>query len=369
MIYLFVVFLHLSQVVRGTSLNTTSTTCPQLDGVSYRSVWSILGTCALTLLICVWRSIHVNVPSLGEEWYRAWGRKGLFVVVSFFVPESVVADATQEWWKADKEGCEWSMTHSFFAEMGGFVYHQPDGNERRVDSVEFLELCKKNQIANPTITVEDIRDRSKSDALGKAILAIQLLWFTLQVVVRVPQRLTITLVELDTVCMAVLTLLLLLIWKDKPLRPERPHFFYSPQEVNASPGMDLATFEQFLEVEVAGFSILSLLSFCVTGVIFGGLHLAAWNFAFATDVEKKVWRVASLILAGAPLVMIILCLTLTPGRRQESTRGSGRTWVYLGIALILLSRLILLGLMFASLRSVPCSAHQSVTWTLYIPHL
>ena len=120
---------------------------------------------------------------------------------------------------------------------------------------------------------------------------------------------------------------------------------------------------------MAGFSILSLLSFCVTGVIFGGLHLAAWNFAFATDAEKKVWRVASLILAGAPLVMIILCLTLTPGRRQESTHGSGRTWVYLGIALILLSRLILLGLMFASLRSMPCSAHQSVTWTLYIPHL
>ena len=134
------------------------------------------------------------------------------------------------------------MTHSFFAEMGGFVYVNRDDEGTlksvTIDSVKFLELCKDNQIANPTITVEDIKDRSKSDALGKAILAVQLLWFTLQVVVRVPQRLMVTLVELDTVCMAVLTLLLLLIWKDKPLRPERPHIFYSPQEVNASPGMD-----------------------------------------------------------------------------------------------------------------------------------
>ena len=127
--------------------------------------------------------------------------------------------------------------------------------------------------------------------------------------------------------------------------------------------------QQLLEVEVAGFSVLSLLSFCVTGIIFGGLHLTAWNFDFATDAEKKAWRVASLILAGAPLAMIVFCLTLALRQRQESTRRSGGTRVYLGIALILLSRLILLGLMFASLRSMPCSAHRNVIWTLYVPHI
>ena len=123
---------------------------------------------------------------------------------------------------------------------------------------------------------------------------------------------------------------------------------------------------------MARLSVLSLLSFCVTGIIFGGIHLSAWNFGFTTDAEKKAWRVTSLILAGVPLAMIVFCLTLTLGRRQESadeTDGSGGKWVSWGIALILLSRLILLGLMFASLRSMPCSAHQSVTWTLYVPHL
>jgi len=339
--------------------------------------------------------------------------------VSFFVPESVVADATKEWWEAGckvrefrERGYEWSMTHSFFAEMGGFVYANRDdeGTFKLVtmDSLKFLELCEEDKIANPMIMVEDIKDKSKSDTLGKAILAVQLLWFTLQVAVRVQQRLTVTLVELDTVCMAVLTLLLLLIWKDKPLRPERPHIFYSPQEVTQLQEMDLVKLsqkywksepsclyelmawfgcrrktpsnpnkqkprllklQQLLEVEVAGFSVLSLLSFCVTGIIFGGLHLTAWNFDFGTDAEKKAWRVASLILAGAPLAMIVFCLTLALRQRQESTRRSGGTRVYLGIALILLSRLILLGLMFASLRSMPCSAHRNVIWTLYVPHI
>ncbi|KAF8433196.1 hypothetical protein L210DRAFT_3355512, partial [Boletus edulis BED1] len=59
---------------------------------------------------------------------------------------------------------------------------------------------------------------SKSDALGKAILTLQLFWFMLQVVVCSSTCLAVTLIELDTVCMAVLSLLVLFLWWDKPLR-------------------------------------------------------------------------------------------------------------------------------------------------------
>jgi hypothetical protein len=129
------------------------------------------------------------------------------------------------------------MTHSFFAEMGGFVYRDSEGGLRTIDALQFLELCEANQIANPVITVNEIKDRSKSDAIGKATLGIQLLWFTLQVVIRGS---SVTPVELQTLCMAALTLLVLFFWREKPLRPECPHIFYSPQEVKPEPQMDSA---------------------------------------------------------------------------------------------------------------------------------
>ena len=132
------------------------------------------------------------------------------------------------------------MTHSFFAEMGGFVYRDDQGGLRTINSLKFLELCRENKIANPLITVKEIKDRSKSDAIGKAILATQLFWFALQVTVRGSSGLAVTLVELDTVCMAGLSLLVLFFWWNKPLRPECPHIFYSPLEVKVEPRMDSA---------------------------------------------------------------------------------------------------------------------------------
>ena len=136
-------------------------------------------------------------------------------------------------------GYEWSMMHSFFAEMGGFVYRDDQGHLHTIKSLEFLQLCKANKIANPVITVKDIKDKSKSDNLGKAILTIQLFWFTLQAVVRHSKGLAVTLVELDTASLAVLSLFILFLWWGKPLHPECPHIFYLPQEIKVDPQTDI----------------------------------------------------------------------------------------------------------------------------------
>lgn len=127
------------------------------------------------------------------------------------------------------------MTHSYFAEMNGFLYHDNEGNPHKINSLDFLRLCEAGKIANPLITAKEIKDRSKSDALGKAIFALQLFWFTLHVSLRGSHSLAVTLVELDTLCMAVLTLLALFLWWDRPLRPKCPHIFYSTQKVNLYP--------------------------------------------------------------------------------------------------------------------------------------
>lgn len=107
--------------------------------------------------------------------------------------------------------------------MGGFIYRDDKGNLRTINSREFLEPCEANKIANPVVSAGEIKDKGKSDALVKVILIVQLLWFTLQVVVRGLRGLAITLVELDAVSMAALTLLDLWLWWGKPYRPQRPH--------------------------------------------------------------------------------------------------------------------------------------------------
>ncbi|KAI9567575.1 hypothetical protein HD554DRAFT_976480 [Boletus coccyginus] len=419
MIHPLFVFLYLAQIVQGASTDTTSSSCPPTDATS-RSVWSILGSCALTLLICVWQAIHPDIPPHQQRWSKVWQGRLIIVITSFFFPEGMVFVAARQWRDARRKvkefhvkGYAWSMTHSHFAQMHGFAYCDGEGNLRTINSPEFLELCEGSQIANPLITEQEIKDKSKSDALGRAILAFQLLWFTLQVSVRHFGNLTVTLVELDTVCMAVLTLLLLFLWRNKPLRPECPHIFYSPQRQQTGSAF-LQTWESkpdYLNEFIAhipetqpvtvekksSFGILETFSdlrrlrkrlmvnrdlvkvnvssvvLLATWFIFGGLHLTAWNFPFVTVAEKMTWRVASLVLTGAPLAVVVgLGLTFTlrrVGLCGEATRTViEAVSISFAFCLATLSRQALVGLMLASLRHLPCSAYQNISWTTYIPH-
>ncbi|KAF8441044.1 hypothetical protein L210DRAFT_3538972 [Boletus edulis BED1] len=412
--------LYISQLVQGTSINTTSSSCPPPDGTT-RSLWGILGSCVTTLLICVWYTIHVDLPGFNKELYK---KPAALILLSFFAPEVVVGFACKERLEARqhvirfrKKGYEWSMTHSFFAEMGGFAYHDNEGHPRTIRSLEFLELCEAQKIVNPVITAKEIKDKSKSDTLGKAILALQLFWFTLQVIARGSSGLAVTLVELDTVCMAVLSLLVLVLWWDKPLRPECPHVLYSHEYLQRhvtlskawmSEPSNLPKLMAFStctrktrslgagdeEIPLVGsdakiadrtasaiWSIIGWgvwdISLCATWMILGGLHLIAWNFEFLTEVEKIIWRVASLVLTGSslaflltsPLLIATLAIPSLTTLLSSLLSPGGMIIAYFAAILGVASRVLLVALMLASLRALPCSAYQTVSWTTYIPHL
>jgi len=95
MIHLLFVFLYLAQIVQGAS-NTTSSSCPPTDG-TLRSVWSILGSCALTLLICVWQAIHPEIPPRKQRWNEIWQGRLIIVTMSFFFPEGMIFVAARQW--------------------------------------------------------------------------------------------------------------------------------------------------------------------------------------------------------------------------------------------------------------------------------
>ncbi|KIJ14627.1 hypothetical protein PAXINDRAFT_115673 [Paxillus involutus ATCC 200175] len=285
-------------------------------------------------------------------------------------------------WNGSDHPWTWTRTHGFFALMGGFVLQ--DGVEQTALGHRYyspdLQLLKTKEIMNPRISEKQISGRSKSDGLGNALLVLQLSWFILQVVARAANKLAITLLEIDTLALATLSLPLFFFWWSKPMAPECHHIFYTSTVSQRAPernqrvrsvtisstknshdddfpitrsGSWLAEiFGKVLDDE----SIRVLL---IVWVVFGGLHLLAWDFQFPSQAEKIIWRVASFALIATPC-----CFFLA----DKMHLISGNTdYALIGVGVV--ARFILLVLMFASLRDIPASAHQTVSWTSYVPHL
>lgn len=129
----------------------------------------------------------------------------------------------------------WTLTHAFYAAMGGFVLQGPDGSsnsEARYllswqgngvltpDGVQFLLQHAPDVI--PDLALEDIRDRSKADGLAKALLVCQVLWFLLTCINRSVQGLPLSLLEVSTIVHALCSLLTYGAWWYKPKDISQP---------------------------------------------------------------------------------------------------------------------------------------------------
>ena len=125
----------------------------------------------------------------------------------------------------------WTSVHSHYALMGGFAFEPRQfgksflpGNLSRLTltltAVEFLAANEPELLRK--ISEEAIKDKSKANALAKTLVCLQALWFCLQCVTRVRQGLAITLLELNTFAHAICTLLIYLLWWNKPLDIEQP---------------------------------------------------------------------------------------------------------------------------------------------------
>ena len=106
-----------------------------------------------------------------------------------------------------------------------------------------------------------------------------------------------------------------------------------------------------------------IFSLSATWLLLGGLHLIAWNFHFPTETEKILWRVASLVSAGGPIVCLLSIFTPLPNEKISTA------FFFTSVIVGVVSRALLMGLMLASLRTLPPSAYETVAWTAYIPHL
>lgn len=131
-------------------------------------------------------------------------------------------------------------------------------------------------------------------------------------------------------------------------------------------------------------------------MLFGSLHLGAWNFKFPTLVEEIMWKAAVLVTIGLPIVVPpvyaiqwLLVLRAAPTLLSSETninflwiahvKEEKINWLYdfwkdlssypllcVSFFLYLIARLTIIAIAFSSLSAMPDSAYIA-TWTKNIP--
>ena len=111
-------------------------------------------------------------------------------------------------------------------------------------------------------------------------------------------------------------------------------------------------------------------------IMFGALHLAGWNFFFRSQVERDIWRIASIIVTSVGTAGFIA--TISDVTKKYYIKNSLffsilNTFVTffaaLSISIYLPSRLILFVEALFLLKDLPAGALAVVQWTLFIPHV
>lgn len=114
--------------------------------------------------------------------------------------------------------------------MGGFVFDTTDEEpflphsvtriRLQPDGVAFLMEHAPKII--PSLSREQIIDKSKADGLSKTLACLQAGWFCAQIIARAVQDLPISLLELTTLAHAFCMIVAYFLWWDKPFEVQEP---------------------------------------------------------------------------------------------------------------------------------------------------
>lgn len=225
-----------------------------------RGTVSLVMSCLITLLLCVWQALHLNVPKRGETAWEKFVTNILWITIGIYAPELVVFTAWRQWSSAKilgkivkkeansatdpidgseetqathgkgrseiriekssksplrlKPKHEWTTTHSFFASTGGFAFeidetHDDSGKpqppflpaecpRRLTLTARGVALLAQCGLL-PDIAEEEIQDKSKANNMAKGLVVLQASWMLVQVVGRLIVQLPVTLLEVNTV--------------------------------------------------------------------------------------------------------------------------------------------------------------------------
>ncbi|KAI9887706.1 MAG: hypothetical protein M1823_000455 [Watsoniomyces obsoletus] len=193
----------------------------------------------------------MNIPAPGSTQRSVYLHKARWVLGGIFAPELVAYTAWSQWDTARKLTVEvneilrnqesnrdkmipnrkhpWTLVHSFFACMGGFVVDidtAPEGPY--INGLTRVSICAHGVplLAElgllPDLSAAFIRDKSKADNVAKTLAIAQASWLVLQCIGRAAMHLPLTLLEINTLAHVVCAFVIYFLWWSKPLDIQDP---------------------------------------------------------------------------------------------------------------------------------------------------
>jgi hypothetical protein len=239
--------------------------------------------------------------------------------------------------KRDKE--HWKLAQGWFGVMGGIGLILREEDRKLENGRNCITVTRRGivRLAGwdmlPGIPKSVVLAKGKSSRLAKALVVFQASWMFIQTIAREIAGLPATLLELNTIAHVCCAFIMYAIWWGKPQDADeliiidvsdcvpcsehlkRENFKYDGLIFDAdNDNFDVDLPLKQYQINTAGYSIL-----IGTALIYGGIHLTAWNAHFPTFVEQILWRVSACIVMGDAIILAIL--TSFSGGRAHSRTG------------------------------------------------
>jgi hypothetical protein len=327
------------------------------SGPDGRGTLDILWSCLITISLYSWTVLCLNVPPPYWGQWRLLRQKLLMAGLGGIGPEFIFQLALAQWTSAcrsvesfhDLGHSKWSMTHAFFADMGGFVLHAEDHIPFPLDGEQVLYLVKEGYVAVPTVVVDkmEIQDKNKGDGMARFLTVCQIIWFSVNSISRIIQHLAITTLELTTLGFILCTLGTYFFWAHKPMdvgtsitlvpktslaqilrnarQPTPPVYQRTPLDF-----VDRKQWTSWMLPWTYWLNILRKLGIVfhpikrpidkiaddytpdlspwtqfilfILYISYAAVHVAGWNFHFPSQIEVTAWHIATLT------IMVAICI-------------------------------------------------------------
>lgn len=258
----------------------------------------------------------------------------------------------------------WTLKHSYYANSGGFrLKDTSSGTVCSLHNVPLNSLqiayCLHEEIVDklPDIRIHDIDDKSKADYFAKAFTVLQVIFLIPSTITRLGKHLPISLLEIVAVVFALCTTATYGFCWDKPqgvstatiigddignldfrstdgkndfilalsaretvgflsaIRDKTPysieHFSLPDRVTNDNVGGLHFTYENVNLV------VVNMWLLMVFGIVFGGIHLAAWEFHFPTTTERQIWRCCNVVCLALPNLPLLVSGVLRGLKRHK----------------------------------------------------
>ncbi|KAI8629224.1 hypothetical protein F5Y19DRAFT_93874 [Xylariaceae sp. FL1651] len=322
-----------------------------VSGPSTRGSKDIIWSSSLTIFLCTWTAVCLNVPHPNDSDFKILLRRVKWMFLGIFTPEFVLAIALGQHLSArhsvqrfhDLGYSHWTLRHSFFVNMGGLLLQPKESAPFLVNSSQLAYLVEKGYMECPAITAEEIWDKSKADLLTKTLAFLQACWLAIQLLGRAILQLPISPLELYAGANVLCTLGTFICWLQKPNDVRKTITLtidVSTAQITADAGGEAAisslrspldsveasvtnqapsivrfynlpgdkreqTLDRFFNDTFTELNYSHAIVYLCLGKVYAASHLIAWGFQFPTYVELVIWRVASSVATGSSVLLSI----------------------------------------------------------------